>query len=159
MNVFFDDKSCFFCECTGSTFVDKDHNYILTATLIIINYNKLRELFSKCPNHCENRTAGYQKAKESVITEIKSCVQSWRNKQGVIKSPFSKWKESVILAITEYISHLSTKRLTENSQSTLKLKEKIIIEELQFKFVFLPIDMTSSNFAFVYQSFDPSGWS
>ena len=35
-------------ECTGSTFVDKDHNLILTAGLIIINYNKLRELISKC---------------------------------------------------------------------------------------------------------------
>ena len=65
----------------------------------------------------------------------------------------------MILITTEVLAIISTKMLTENSQSTLKLKEKIIIEELQFKFAFLPNDMNSSNFAFVYQSFDPSGWS
>ena len=116
-----DDESSFSSECSGSTSWDKDHNNILTASLIIINNNKLHKLFSKYPNHDENRTAGYQKAKGSIVAGIKSCIQSWRNKQVVIKAPFSKSQEVVILTITENISHLSTKILTKNSQKTLKL--------------------------------------
>ena len=69
-----------------------------------------------------NRTADYEKAKESTITGIKTCIHSWCNKHGVITSSFSKGKQVVIRAIDESISHLSTKPTKENSKNALKTK-------------------------------------
>ena len=47
MKVFLGDDSNFPRDCTGSQFMDKDHNLTLTRNLKIINDNKLREHFSE----------------------------------------------------------------------------------------------------------------
>ena len=47
VKAFLDDNFTLPCNCTGSPFVDKDHNHIITRNLKIINKNKSRKLFSK----------------------------------------------------------------------------------------------------------------
>lgn len=59
----------------------------------------------------------------------------------------------MISAINENINHLLTKVTTGKGKSILKVKDKIITEELKIlhnKFVVL-INKASANFAFVYQ--------
>ena len=40
----------------------------------------MAQTFSKGPKYQENRTTDYGKDKESIITGIESCIQSWCNK-------------------------------------------------------------------------------
>lgn len=61
------------------------HKHILTGNLKIIDDNKLRKHYSS-----ENDIADYQTAKESIITGINSCIQSWCDKNGVRISLFSE---------------------------------------------------------------------
>ena len=50
----------------------------------------LHKVFFKTPKYHENRVADYQKAKENINVEIKSCIQSWCDKLGVTTSSFSE---------------------------------------------------------------------
>ena len=56
------------CDCTGSPFVNKDRNRLITGNFKIFDNNKLRKLFCKGPKYRKNRIADYQKAGESIIT-------------------------------------------------------------------------------------------
>ena len=96
-----DGNSNFPCECTGNSFVGKDHNHIITGNLKIITDNKLHKFFSKCPAYREIRAADCEKAEEIKIAGIKFCIQYWHNKHGVTTSSFSEWKQSVILTPDE----------------------------------------------------------
>ena len=42
VKLFLDDNSTLPCDSVSSPFVNKDHNYIITVNLNIINNNKLR---------------------------------------------------------------------------------------------------------------------
>ena len=67
---------------------------------------------------------------------------------------FYVWKQAVISAIDNITSHLSTTLTKENSENTLKLKDKIIAEELKIlynKCVAILIDTDSGNIDFVCQ--------
>ena len=66
-------------------------NHITTGNFKII-FNKLWKSFPKDPKYRENKADDYEKAKESISTGIKSCIQSWCNKHGVTTSSFSEWK-------------------------------------------------------------------
>ena len=59
----------------------------------MISINKLFKSFAK--------DWKYQKTKESIVTGIKACIQSWCNKNGITTTSFSEWKEAVILATYE----------------------------------------------------------
>ena len=82
---------------------------------------------------------------------IMLCVQSWCDKYAVSTSSFSEWKETVISAIHKSVIYLWTKKTIRKSKNTLKLKDKIITEELEMlrnKFFVFRIDYTSSNVVF-----------
>ena len=44
-----DDNSSLTCECTGSPFVDKDHNQMITGNLKLINSNNFLKNFQSTP--------------------------------------------------------------------------------------------------------------
>lgn len=154
MKVFLGDDSNFPCDCTGSQFMDKDHNLTLTGNLKIINNNKLREHFSEGSKQPECKIPYYQEAQESITTGVKSRTQFYCDKQGVTKLPFSEWKRSKISAIAEKTSYLFTKLRTIKSKNTLKLNDDIITEELKTiynKSSAVFTDMARGNNAFFCQ--------
>ena len=152
VNLFLNDNSILPCDCTSFLFVDKDDNQITTGNLKVIDNNKLRKRFSRGSKYRESRIADYQKAKERIITGIRSCIQSWCNKHCVSTASYFEWKEAVMVAIDEKISHISTKVTTGKSKSILKSKNAVITEKskvLHHKFVAVPIDKTDGNVAFI----------
>ena len=68
MRVFLDNNLTLACECTGSSFVEKDHIHILTGYIKSITSNKLTKLFSKGTKYQGNWTVDYKKAKKNIIT-------------------------------------------------------------------------------------------
>ena len=121
LKAFLDDNSTRHCDCLGSPFMDKVHNRIVKDNLTIIRNNKLRKLFFEGPKYRENRI-DYQKAKESIITPINSCIQSWCDKHDITTPSFPEWKQAVILVIDEKFNHLSTKLTPEKLHRIKKMK-------------------------------------
>ena len=71
--AFLDDNSTFPCDCSGSPFVDKHQNHIITVSLKIVKIIR----YAKFPLNVEStaeRIVDHQKAKKNIITEIKSCI-------------------------------------------------------------------------------------
>ena len=69
--------------------MDKDHNQMITGNSKL-NNNK----FLKNSQYRKNRTTNYQKAKESIITGVKPCIESWCDKHDATKSSYFDWKKS-----------------------------------------------------------------
>ena len=84
MKTLFDDNFALPHECIDSTFMDKDHCHVIVSDLKIVNNNNLHNLLSNGPKYHENKIANYQKAKESIITEVKSSIQSYCYKHGAV---------------------------------------------------------------------------
>ena len=61
--------------------------------------NNLGKVFFKTPKYHENRIVDYQKAKENINMEIRSCILSWCDKLGVTTSSSSEWKQAAISVI------------------------------------------------------------
>ena len=71
-----------------------------------------------------------KKVKKVIIRWIKSCVQSGCDKLGVNSLSFTQWKQAVISATDEKISHVSAKvTLEKKPKNMLKLKDEAIAEE------------------------------
>ena len=68
----------------------KGHNKIIVGNLKIIDDIKLQKPFSIGPKYRKYKTTDYRKAKESIITGTKSCIQCWCNKDLVNASVFSE---------------------------------------------------------------------
>ena len=120
----------------------------------IIENSKLGKLFSKETTYGEVRNVNYQKAKESIIMRIKSCIESSYDKHRVTISSISEWNQAMISAIDGKIIHLLTKVTIEKSKNTFRLKDEIITEELKMKhgkFVVITNDKAGSNVGFVCQ--------
>lgn len=81
------------CDCTGSPFVDKDRNHIITGNLKFFDNSKLRKLSRKDFKYRKNRIVDYQKAGECMITRIKAGIQSWCDKCGVSTCYFLNGEE------------------------------------------------------------------
>ena len=62
-------KTVPFCRvlCKGSGFIEKDHRYIVTGDLRIVENNKLRKLFTKGAKYRENNNILCEKAKFIII--------------------------------------------------------------------------------------------
>ena len=101
--------------------MDKVHNHIVKDNLKITRNNKLRKPFFESPKYRENRIIDYQKAKESIISPINSCIQSWCDKHDITIPSLSEWKQAM-LAIDEKFNHLTTKLTPEKLHRIKKNK-------------------------------------
>ena len=154
VKAFLDDNSTLPCECSGSQFIDKDHNHVITGNLKIISNNKLRKLFSKGPKYRESKTINYNIARESILSGITSCIELWCNKHGVSTSLFSEWKQIITHKIDDRINNLKTTNAAKHHVPNTKLKETAIANELKHlhkKYVIVPIDKANGNVAFICQ--------
>ena len=68
VKAFLDNNSTVPCESTGCSFVDKYHHHVMTGNL------KIAQIFLERSKVPKSSTTDYGKAKESIITGIKSCI-------------------------------------------------------------------------------------
>ena len=74
----------------------------------------------------------------------------------VTTPPFFEWEPAVKSAIDKKVSQISDKLITKKSRNTLRLKDKIVTEELKIllhRFVVVPINKASGNVSFVCQRY------
>ena len=143
------------CVCNNSTFVNSDHQHIITGDLRIIKNNKLRKLFTKGPKFREPVTIDLQKAKNELLTSMAVIIDQWEGgKHGDDKVEFDQWKKLLEDLINERIKFLTTKMKFPNITPKLQQPRiKSALKELHKHFVITPIDKASGNVALICKRF------
>ena len=158
-SIFVDDEVSFNlntdpCCCGQSSYCDPDHKHIVTGDLRIVENRKLRKLLTKGPNYREPRTTNLNKAKKEIITALTQCIERLANKTKNNIATFQSWKECIIAKIDLRINHLNNTLKVQQTNPVLSDPEvKSYLENLHRRFVIVPIDKASNNFAFICKSF------
>ena len=142
------------CDCSQSPYVDKDHKHIITGDLRIVENQKLRSLLSKGPNYREPKSINFKHCLKNIKCALNCCVEKMSNKYKLHESMFMAWKSSIIAKVEEKISSLKKKTKYRIIKPILKDPQVIkYLEEFHHKFVIVPIDKASNNFAFICKKF------
>ena len=142
------------CMCNESTFCDPHHKHIVTGDLRIVENDKLRKLLAKGPNYREPMAINYKQAKSKIITALDSCIESFTEDTKHSKEVFQNWKTAVLDSVDQKINILKHKIKPLNTRPVLKDPEVTqYLEQLHRRFVIVPIDKASNNFAFICKSF------
>ena len=154
VDLFLSDNNILPCECENSPFVNSDHNHIITGDLSIVQDEKLQGLFAKGPKFREPIQFSFTKAKSAILLGIQSCIHSWSSRTGTPMEAFRDWEEKIKQKIEDRITAIGNRSRQPFTQSVLKNADvKSSLEELQEKYVIVPIDKASNNVAFICKRF------
>ena len=145
------------CDCDNSAFKDVHHGHIVSGNLDIVTNATLRKLISKGPKYREPNTFSYTKAKNSIVIGIDECINTWSTKRNVPIAEFNEWKCAILRKIDERISFLennnNNKRYFKNKSNLNDTDAVACLNDLQNKYVMVPIDKAANNVAFVCKRF------
>ena len=150
VEAFLADPSIFPCCCMDSPFMDAHHGHIITGDLRIVQNNKLRKLLIKGPKFRESEGICWNKARESITAGIKESIKKWINSEGLPSSLFTEWKNKVFECVDNKITSLRTRVHPKRVKKSLSDYDVInYLNELQERYVMVPIDKADSNVAFI----------
>ena len=126
----------------------------MTRDLRIIRNNVLRKHFIKGPKYREVRPANLEKAKCCILEGLDNCISSLYYKNGVDKSFFLEWTNSIKIKIDERVSHLANKLYRNKHRDCLSSRDvKNGLDNIHKDFVVIPIDKATSNIVLVCKRF------
>ena len=135
------------CLCKNSIYKDPHHNHIITGNMDIIENTNLKKLFLLGPKHRTVPVLNIDKIYKQLVTDFKSCLQSWCRKSHMPESNFSA-------CLNAYSFHCQTKlqayQYLYSDHSNVSLKDQSMqthLQDLHDKFVISPIDKAYSNIA------------
>ena len=142
------------CDCRNSEFVDPDHGHIVTGDLRFIKNQHLRKLVSKGPNYREPVSINWNRCRESIKNGIESYIESLVAKFDLTKDAIQNWKEAVLLEVENRIAFLKRKVRFQKVNPILRRSEVTeYLQNLQSKFVLVPIDKASNNVSIICKKF------
>ncbi len=154
VDAFIADPNILPCSCHNSPFLNRDHNHIITGNLDIVTDSKLRGLLAKGPKYREPLPFSYIKARAEIVVGLDNSINAWSDKYKVPKSSFLEWKNTILSKIDDKIASLNPPNRKKNHHSVLKIQtSRQCLDDLQSKFVLVPIDKAANNIAFVCQRF------
>ena len=140
----------YLCECSGSEFCDPHHQHITTGDLRIVENGKLRSLLAKGPNFREPLSVNYGKCKTAITDAINSLIQQVATKNSLTLGSVEVWKNLILSKVDDKIKFLKSKKLQTYKNPILNQGDvEAYLETLQDRYVIVPIDKASNNFAFV----------
>ena len=150
IDAFLADPSILPCSCAGSSFIDAHHGHIITGDLNIVQNNKLRKLLVKGPKYRESERICWNKARESISEGITNSIQKWIDSERLPNALFTEWKSKVLECLDNKIQSLKARVHSKHTAKSLSDENvKQHLEELQERYVMVPIDKADSNVAFV----------
>ena len=148
VDKFINDNSILPCECHSSPFTNAHHGHVITGDLNIVTDNNLRNLLSKGPKYREPLPFSCEKAKHNILNGIDTLIETWSNKASITPEAFKEWRSNVTDAINSRISTLTDSK-KKSSAVLSKPSSKSCLDDLQSKYVMVPIDKAANNIAFV----------
>ena len=150
VDSFLADPSILPCSCTDSPFVDAHHGHIISGDLRIVENNKLRKLLCKGPKFRESEGICWNKARESITNGINDSIKKWIDSKGLNTSLFTEWKIKLFKLLDNKIDSLKAHVHPKKVSKTLSnIDVKAHLNDLQEKYVMVPIDKADSNIAFI----------
>ena len=157
VDAFLQDNTILPCECDHSPFTDAHHAHIVTGNSDIVSNDKLRKLISKGPKYREPQQFSYPKAKDSILSGLDDCIQAWSTKQNVPVALFKNWKDTIVRQIDQriyYLTNSNKRKYHSDVKSDLCDNDvRTCLNELQHKYVMVPIDKAANNVAFICKRF------
>ena len=134
----------------NSEYCDPHHQHIITGDLRIVENGKLRSLLTKGPNFREPLSVNYSKCKAVINDAINSLCQQVAAKNSLALNSLDEWKNLILRKVNDKIIFLKGKKLQTFKNPILNQGNvKAYLETLQERYVIVPIDKASNNFAFV----------
>ena len=92
---------------------------------------------------------------DTITTSLENCITSLSSKSKLPPNSFDEWKTNIITQVKYKISKLKTKKyILSKKQSILDADDvKEELNNLQKKYVIVPIDKAANNFAFICKNF------
>lgn len=89
--------------CSDSSFIDKDHDHILTGDLMISENSKLCKLICKGPKFREKRCINFQEAKKNIFKSVLDCISTWCERKALPTAEMMDWRESICIELDRRI--------------------------------------------------------
>ena len=151
---FLQDPASLPCGCSDSPFVDKHHGHIVSGDLRLIENNRLRKLFAKGPKYRERKLVNWKLTEEKLTNAVKEYAQSWCDKHKINIRVLTPWICVVCEKIKTRISAMKEKKPYDSDKQVLKSVDCLrALEDIQDRFVVVPIDKAASNIALVCKRF------
>ena len=158
-SIYFDDEISFAlntdpCQCSKSPFIDSHHKHVITGDLRIVENAKLRKLLTKGPNYREPRSINFNKAVTEITAGLENCIENLANKTKYDKKTFDQWKKIILEKIFLKVEKLKSKMKFSFTKPALSDPNVLsYLQTLHRKYVIVPIDKASNNFAFICKHF------
>ena len=142
------------CECHLSEFLDEHHEHVVTGDLRFITNDKLRKLLTKGPNFREPKTVNYNRCYTVIENSLTEFVEKLAVKCNIDTVTLQPWKDKVLSKVKDKISVLKHKTSFRPVKQVLKDPAVVsFLNDLQTKFVLVPIDKASNNIAIICKRF------
>ena len=151
---FIKDPSKLPCNCGTSSFSNSHHGHIISGDLRLITNNKLRKLFTKGPKYRERKMIDWNNMETALLQSVRECAEIWCKKFKKSDKVLLPWVVVVAEKVRKRIEHLKTVHKLRPVREVLKDRECLkTLEDLQNRFVIVPIDKAAGNVAFVCKRF------
>ena len=77
---FIQDNSALPCQCATFSFSDNHHGHIISGDLRLIENEKLRKVFTKCPKPRENKLVDWNAVESGLLESIRNYAKEWSGK-------------------------------------------------------------------------------
>ena len=137
------------CTCADSRFKDNFHDHIVTGSLDIIENEQIRSIFQFGTNYRLVPKLNVDKIMININDSLNNYIMKMSYKLKLHFGFFSKWKCLFVHTIYNKIA------ITPNVYPvTVNFNNfKNVVAELQNKYVIMPVDKASNNFAFVCKKY------
>ena len=92
---FLSDLKHFPCICSNSLYADKNHGYVKTGDIQLVENSKLHKLFCKEPKYRKPTSIKFHDVKKSILSCIDESIESWLKNKNINKLELAEWKHSV----------------------------------------------------------------
>ena len=142
------------CDCDDSPYKDAHHGHVITGNLQIVEDRRLRDLLRKGPNHREKEPLHWSLARKTLVQDIDTFITKWSGKTGRAESCYAEWKTKLMEKIDDKYKELKNKIQVQPVKKVLKIPEcSKELEDLQRKYVLVPIDKAANNIGFVCKKY------
>ena len=152
--AFLQDKTILPIIFADSTFIDNDHQYIVTRDLRMVRNNNLRKLFTMGPTYGKTNDIPWGKAKFTIIEWLYDYIDTRCSKHGSDISVLLEWNWGVTHKIDENIKSFSNKTYSKIHKGILQQNNpQNILNDIHGQCVFTPIDKANGKVSLLVKNF------
>ena len=145
------------CTCKSeksyTSYVYEHTGHVITGNLDIIDNIPLRNLMKKGANFREQQPISFKSTFKSICSDLDNFIKKWSKKEKIPEIHFENWSNELLKYVKHTLKNICDHNITDKN---IVLQDPEVIKclkTLQEKFVIVPVDKASNNFAFICKNF------